>query len=247
MADQVAAPGPTTKVDPTVEARLTNTGRFIRWIATGHAFIGLLGIVIPSLRGFPPSPFLVRDLTVAAAMSLGVLTLGALLAGDTTHSTGAGLALRRIGIFLSVVAALIGATIIGVYFANRTDIWGELLEVPSFSVGVVLLVLGISVPLNISRIESRVIAGQVASRILPDRGHIHRLPARRPFGGTAVPPAGDLLPGVDNLGSPGRRGPLDQTGKWPPIDGFQPRCGGKIPPQVWSGPAAHTRPPAVCP
>ncbi|MFP3883403.1 MAG: PP2C family protein-serine/threonine phosphatase [Actinomycetota bacterium] len=166
MADQVAAPGPTTRIDPRVEARLTNTGRFIRWIATGYAFIGLLGVVIPSLRGFPPSPFLVRDLTVAAAMSLAVLTLGALLAGDLSHSAGVGLALRRIGIFLSVVAALFGAAIIGIYSANRTDVWWEFLEAPAFSVGVVLLVLGISVPLNISRIESRVIAGQVGALLV---------------------------------------------------------------------------------
>lgn len=166
MADQVAAPGPSTGIDPAVEARLTNTGRFIRWVATGYAFIGILGVVIPPLRGFPPSPFLVRDLTVAAAMSLATLTLGALLAGDVTHSVGAGLAPRRIGIFLSVVAALFGATIMGTYFAARTAIWGEFLEVPSFSVGAVLLVLGVSIPLNISRIESRVIAGQVGALLV---------------------------------------------------------------------------------
>ena len=162
----VTAPGPTTRVDPSIEARLTNTGRVIRWIATGHAFVGLLGLVFPALRGFPPSPFLVRELTTSAAMSLAVLTLGALVAGDIIHSVRAGLALRRVGVVLSCFAALFGAAVIGVHFANRTDIWGEFLQVPAFSVGVVLLVLGISVPLSISRIESRVIAGQVGTLLV---------------------------------------------------------------------------------
>lgn len=166
MADQVAAPGPTTKVDAAVEARLTNTGRFIRWIATGYAFVGLLGVVFHPLRDFPPSPFLVRELTIAAALSLAAMTLGALLAGDVSHSAGTDLVLRWFGIVLSLGAAVFGAIIIGVYFANRTDIWGEFLDVPGFSVGMVLLVLGLSVPLSISRVESRVVAGQVGALLI---------------------------------------------------------------------------------
>jgi hypothetical protein len=166
MADQVAAPGPTTKVDPRVEAKLTNTGRVIRWIATGYAFIGLLGVVFPPLRGFPPGHFLVRELTIVAAVSLAALTLGALLAGDVSHSVGTGLLLRRIGILLSLGAAAFGAVITVVFFANRTDIWGELLEVPAFSVGVILIVLGVSVPLGISRVDSRVVASQIGALLV---------------------------------------------------------------------------------
>lgn len=166
MADHVDAPGPTTKVDPRVESRLTNTGRVIRWIATGYSFVGLLGIAIPPLRGFPPGPFLVRDLTIASAISLATMTLGALLAGDMSHSVGRDLALRRIGIVLSLGAALFGAFIVTVFFANRTDIWGEILDVPGFSLGVILMVLGISVPLSISRLEARVVPGQIGALLV---------------------------------------------------------------------------------
>lgn len=166
MPDQVAAPGPATTVDPGVEARLSNTGRVVRWIATGYAFVGLLGVVVPALRGFPPGPFLVRDLTIASAVSLAALTLGALLAGDMSHSVGAGLALRRVGIGLSLGAAVFGAVIVVVFFADRTDIWGEVLEVPAFSVGVILMVLGVSVPLSISRLESRVMVGQIGALLV---------------------------------------------------------------------------------
>lgn len=166
MAEQVAAPGPTTAVDPRVEARLTNTGKVIRWLATGLAFVGLLGIIFPPLRGFPPGPTGVRDLTVASAVSFAAMALGALLAGDMSHSVGATLFLRRIGIVLSVGAALFGLVIITVFFANRNDIWGEHLQVPAFSAGVVLMVLGLSVPLSISRSDSRVVAGQVGALLV---------------------------------------------------------------------------------
>lgn len=164
MADQVAAPGPTTKVDPRVEARLTNTGRVIRWLATGYAFIGLLGVAFPALRGFPPGPFLVRDLTVVSAVSLAAMTLGALLAGDM--GAGSVAPLRWTGILLSGAAAVFGAVIISVFFANRTDIWGESLQVPAFTVGMILLVLGVSVPLSISRLDSRVVLGQIGALLV---------------------------------------------------------------------------------
>jgi hypothetical protein len=166
MTEQVAAPGPTTSVDPRVEARLTNAGRYIRWIATGYAFIGLLGIVFPPLRAFPPGPPLVRNLTTASAVSLAALTLGVLLAGDIRHSVGRDIVLRRIGIVLSLVAAAFGAFIMSVFLVNRTDIWGVAIEAPAFSVGVILVVLGVSGPLSISRLESRVIAGQVGALLV---------------------------------------------------------------------------------
>ena len=166
MTEQVAAPGPTTTVDPRVERRLTNAGRYIRWIATSYAFIGLLGVVFPPLRAFPPGPPLVRNLTTASAVSLAALTLGVLLAGDIRHSMGRDVVFRRIGIGMSLAAAAFGAFIMSVFLANRTDIWGVAIEAPAFSVGVILVVLGISGPLSISRVESRVIAGQVGALLV---------------------------------------------------------------------------------
>lgn len=166
MAEQVAAPGPTPSVDPRIEARLTNAGRVIRWIATGYAFLGLIGIVIPELQRFPPGPSLIRPLTRASAVSLACLTLGALLAGDVGRSPRSSVILRRIGVVLAAAAALFGLMIMIVFFANRTDIWGENLEIPAFSVGMILVILGIAIPLTISRHESRAVAGQVAALLV---------------------------------------------------------------------------------
>jgi len=166
MAEQVAAPGPATSVDPRVQSRLTNAGRVIRWLATGYAFLGLIGIIIPELRGFPPGPSLIRPLTRVSAIAFAGMTLGALLAGDVGHSTKGTVILRRLGVALTSAAALFGVFIMFVFFANRTDIWGESIQIPAFSVGMILVVLGISVPLSISRLESRVVAGQVAALLV---------------------------------------------------------------------------------
>lgn len=166
MPEQVAAPGPTTTVDPRVEAKLANTGRAIRWIAVGYASLGLVGIINPNLSGFPPGPSLIRSLTTAAAVSLMTLSLGALLAGDVIRSSSRSVLLRRSGVVLALGSALFGLFIVGVFFANRTDLWGESMEVPSFSVGVILVVLGISVPLSVSRLDPRVVAGQVGALLV---------------------------------------------------------------------------------
>lgn len=162
MAEQVAAPGPTTTVDPRVEIRLTNAGRVIRWIATGYALLMLL----PGVRWFPPGPALVRDITTASAVSLAVLAVGVLLAGDVSRSVGSPVALRRAGVAIALAAALFGLFIMVVFVANRTDIWGENLEIPAFSLGVILLLIGVSVPLSVSRIDSRVVAGQIGALLV---------------------------------------------------------------------------------
>jgi hypothetical protein len=166
MAEQVAAPGPTTTVDPRVELRLTNAGRVFRWIAVGYVILGLIGVAIPELRGFPPGPSLVRPLTAVSAISLAVLAFGALLAGDVTRSIGSSILLRRVGILLTLAAAAFGLFMMVVFFANRTDIWGESVAVPAFSEGVILVVLGVSVPLSVSRMESRVVAGQIGALLV---------------------------------------------------------------------------------
>lgn len=166
MAEQVAAPGPATSVDPRIESRLTDAGRVVRWLATGYAFLGLIGIIIPNLSRFPPGPSLIRPLTRASAISLAVMTLAAVLAGDVARSVRGNAILRRIGLALAGVAALFGLSIMFVFFANRTDIWGENIEIPAFSVGMILVLLGISVPLSVSRHESKVVAGQIGALLV---------------------------------------------------------------------------------
>lgn len=169
MADQVAAAGPHTTVDPVVEQRLTSTGRVIRWVATGYALVALLGAALPFdnvLSELPPGPPLVRDITVASALSLLFLAVGALLAGDVVKIVGSPATWRRVGSILSLGAAAFGLVIIVVFFLDRTDVWGESVAIPAFSVGMILVVLGVSVPLSVSRVESRVVAGQVGALLV---------------------------------------------------------------------------------
>lgn len=166
MADQIAAPGVHTSVDPRVEARLAGAGRLFRWAAVGYGIIMMLGLLIEELQAFPPGPSLVRETPIASAASLAILAIGSLLAGDVSHSVGSNVVWRRIGILLSLAASAFGAFIIAIFFADRTNIWGEALAIPAFSEGVILLVLGITVPLSVSRIEWRVIAGQVGALLV---------------------------------------------------------------------------------
>ncbi|MFZ0012942.1 MAG: PP2C family protein-serine/threonine phosphatase [Acidimicrobiia bacterium] len=166
MADQVAAPGPKTTVDAKVESRLVATGRVFRWIAALFALIVLAGTFFEPLRGIPPGPGMVRDVPVASGLSLTVLAFGALIAGATYGSVGANVVWKRVGTVMSLAAAVFGGFILSVFFTNTTDIWGEGLAIPSFSVGMILILLGAAVPFSISRIEWRVIAGQVGALLV---------------------------------------------------------------------------------
>lgn len=133
----------------------------------GYALIGLFGLVIQLFSEIPPGPSLVRDMPPTSALALATLAIGALLAGDTGRGAfGANVWWRRLGFALAVAAGLFGAAIIAVFFANRTDIWGEVLEVPSFSVGAILVLLGAAVPLSASRREPAVVVSQVAALLV---------------------------------------------------------------------------------
>jgi hypothetical protein len=167
MGDQIAAPGPRTSVDPRVQERLSVAGRIIRWASVGFALIGLAGLRIALFREIPPGPSLVRELTPVAAASLTTLGLGALFAGDTGRGVFRGTVWwRRGGIALAIASGIFGAVIIGVFLADRTDIWGETMDTPSFSVGVVLVLLGLAVPLCAARRDAAVVAGQVAALLV---------------------------------------------------------------------------------
>lgn len=166
MADQIAAPGRHTSVDPRVEARLAGAGRLFRWTAFAYSVVVIVGVWWPLLQEMPPGPSLVRDTPATSAIALGVLALGALLAGDAFESLGSNVLLRRLGVVLALASAAFGAFVLFIFFSNRTDIWGEAVAIPAFSVGVILLVLGITVPLSISRHEARVVAGQVGTLLV---------------------------------------------------------------------------------
>ncbi|MGD2059958.1 MAG: SpoIIE family protein phosphatase [Acidimicrobiia bacterium] len=167
MADQVAAPGPHTSVDPKVESRLVMVGRLFRWLAVIYSVLAVVGTVVEFAREIPPGrPPLLRDIPFASAISLTALAMGALLAGDIRHSIGSRIFLRRIGVILALGASAFGAFIMYVFFSNQTDIWGEFTEVPAFSVGMFLVILGIAVPLSVSRVEWRVVAGQIGALLV---------------------------------------------------------------------------------
>jgi len=163
MADLVAAPGRHTTIDPIVEAKLVAAGRFVRWVAFGFSLIMLLGYAIEPLRNVPPGPSLVRSTPIASSAPLAVLAFGALLAGESGHTLGSTAVWRRLGWALALASAAFGGLVLFTFFGNRLDMWGEVIEAPAFSVGVVLVVLGLAVPLSTSRREWRVISGQVGA------------------------------------------------------------------------------------
>ncbi len=163
MADQVAAPGPMTTVDPRVERRLASAGRLFRWIAVGFSVVAMLGLVYTPLADVPPGPGLLRDTPLASAIALGVLSMGAVIAGGTTGAVSANLGWRRLGLFMCMAAAAFGVFIIYVFIVDMTEIWGEGIAIPAFSLAVILVVLGVAVPLNVSRVDWHVIAGQVCA------------------------------------------------------------------------------------
>jgi hypothetical protein len=131
-----------------------------------YSVLAVVGVVVPAARDIPPGPSLLRDIPFASAVSLTILAIGALLAGDVRHTIGARLFLRRLGVALALLAAASGVFIIYVYFADMTDIWGELTEIPAFSVGVILVILGVAVPPSVSRVEWRVITGQIGALLV---------------------------------------------------------------------------------
>ncbi|HEX6287292.1 MAG TPA: PP2C family protein-serine/threonine phosphatase [Acidimicrobiia bacterium] len=164
MADQVAAPGPMTTVDPKVERRLASAGRMFRWLAVVVAVIAMLGLVYLPLADVPPGPELLRETPRGSAIALGVLSFGALIAGGT--STTVNVAWRRLGLVMCLGAAGFGVFIIYAFLAGLTDIWGPGVAIPAFSVGVILVVLGVAVPLNVSRVDWHVIAGQACALLV---------------------------------------------------------------------------------
>ncbi len=166
MAHLIAAPGVHTPIDPRVEARLAGAGRLFRWLAVAYSLVMLTGLAVEEFRQIPPGPSLVRDVPAASAISLCVLAFAALLTGDLSRWTASSALRRRIGVALALLTAAFGLVILIVFFANRTDLWGEAIAIPAFAEGVVLLVLGVSVPLSVSRVDWQVVASQVGALLI---------------------------------------------------------------------------------
>ena len=166
MADQVAAPGPMTTVDPKVERRLAFTGRLFRWLAVVFSAVAIVGLVYTPFADVPPGPALLRDTPLASAIALCVVSFGAAIAGGTTGAVGANVGWRRLGLVMCMAASGFGLFVIYVFVVGMTEIWGEGVAIPAFSLGVILVVLGLAVPLSVSRVDWHVIAGQVCALLV---------------------------------------------------------------------------------
>jgi hypothetical protein len=155
-----------TTVDPRVERRLASAGRLFRWLAVGFSVVAILGLVYTPLADVPPGPGLLRDTPLASAIALGVLSVGAVIGGGSTGAVGANVGWRRLGLVMCMAAAAFGVFVIYVFIVGMTEIWGDGVAIPAFSLGVILVVLGLAVPLNVSRVDGHVIAGQVCALLV---------------------------------------------------------------------------------
>jgi hypothetical protein len=89
-----------------------------------------------------------------------------LLGGDTIRSTE-GARYRRAGVVLALLSALFGLFVMATFiFDLMWPWWPSTATMPAFTVGVNLLALGVAVPLSVSRVRSRVLAGQIATLLV---------------------------------------------------------------------------------
>lgn len=166
MAKEIAAPGPQTRVDPAVEMRIGDVGRYVRWAGAVYGSFLLISPLVSPLEGLLAlGPSNVRVMPVGAAGALSVLSWGALIAGDTRRARSA--TWRRFGIALSVSVALFGLYVVVVFAGDLRGLWpADMSTIPSLWLALFLLVLGVSVPLSVSRSELGVTWGQVGALLV---------------------------------------------------------------------------------
>ncbi|CAN5774824.1 hypothetical protein BH23ACT4_BH23ACT4_09100 [soil metagenome] len=165
-SSEVEAPGPFTSIDPALERRLSTIGQVLRWLAASYAVIVLWNTAFEWFD-FPDGPLAVRDITPSAAIALVALSLAALLGGDNFRAVRGSVSLRRVGLVISWATAAFGVLVmLTLIFDVMWPWWESVNEMPAFAVGLNMLMLGVAVPLSISRIEVRVIAGQVATLLV---------------------------------------------------------------------------------
>lgn len=165
-SSEIEAPGPFTSIDPALERRLSLIGQTIRWLAAIYAVIVLWNTAFKWFD-LPDGPLTVRDITPSGAVALVALSLAALLGGDNFRSVRGSVALRRAGLVLSWLIAAFGLFVMLTFIFDLMWPWWESInEMPAFAVGLNMFMLGVAVPLSVSRIEVRVIAGQVATLLV---------------------------------------------------------------------------------
>jgi hypothetical protein len=167
-AGEVAELGPMTTVDPRIEIRLSTAGRAMRWLAAAYALVVLLSVLLePLQRALPEGPVSVRPISPASAVSLAVMAVGALLAGDVRRTVSTPIGWRRVGLGLCVLAGLFGLGVMALYLTGADQNWdGRFGSVPAFAIGVINLALGLAVLFLVSRREGRIIAGQISGLLV---------------------------------------------------------------------------------
>lgn len=163
---EVESPGPFTSIDPALERRLSLIGQTIRWLAVIYAVIVLWNAAF-NWFDLPDGPLTIRDILPSEAIALVALSFAALLGGDHQRAVRGSVALRRAGLVFSWMTAAFGLLLMITFIFDLMWPWWESVnELPAFAVGLNLFMLGVAVPLSVSRIEVRVIAGQVATLLV---------------------------------------------------------------------------------
>lgn len=168
MGDHVAAPGRETRLDPAVEYRLARSGTFIRWVVAIYATVALVGVSVEGIRALLPSgPIFLREYPAASALPLALLAWGTLIAGGSPRTT-AGVLRQRYGALLVLPVIAFGVYLMIVYAFRFPDLWLEDPDatLPALWVAVMFVTLGLALLLSVSRIDRRVIAGQVGALIV---------------------------------------------------------------------------------
>ncbi len=165
MNIHVVAPGPRTMLDPDLEIRLARSGTLVRRIVAIYATVALLGALVEPLRVLLPSgPIFLREYPAASAVPLALLAWGSVLAGDRFRSR-TGVLRMRLGATVSIVVIGFGVYLTIAYAFSFPNLWpgDPLATQPALWVALMFVVLGLSLLLNLSRLEQRVITGQVGA------------------------------------------------------------------------------------
>jgi hypothetical protein len=166
---RISSQGQATRIDPSVQSSVARVGRVIRWAAALYSIIVAGSAVTGWFAGTiqQPGPGLWRRIAPSLAVGLAILAFGSLAAGEARRTEEHQTLWQRVGATLALMAGLFGLFLmLAVVLDLTTPFTRDQIETPAFSGGLSLFVLGLSVPLVTSRIDSRVIAGQVGSLII---------------------------------------------------------------------------------
>lgn len=158
--------GEATALDPAVQARIALVGRVMRWAVMAYCAMVLVsvltGIYQDTLQ--QPGPVSWRTISPSLLVGLTLLALGSVSAGENRFLGIDETKWRTVGIVLAFLAATYGVYLCSTVLFDASPPWsGSSLDMPAFSGGLMLVALGLALPLTISRVETRIIAGQVAA------------------------------------------------------------------------------------